>query len=328
MSTPRFVELPAGARALDLVTRRGTFAAHEIPAAGETRGSALLVPGFTGSKEDFIELLAPLSAAGFHVVAVDQRGQFETPGPAEESAYSHDELAADVLALTEAVAERSGGPAPHVLGHSFGGFTVRAAVLRAAREGAARGDAARHDAPDAGRALPWQSLTLMSTGPGTIADAEADRTRLLIDAITGGMDLESIWQVMRAMEEQARAADPGASDAVQPAAEDPVVADFLHRRWLGNTPAALVAMGRQLVDEPDRVEAVALAAVGAGLPVLVLSGETDDVWPVGVQEEMAARLGARYVRIAGAGHSPNTDRPVDTAQTLAEFWEKSRDSFH
>jgi pimeloyl-ACP methyl ester carboxylesterase len=38
----------------------------------------LLVPGYTGSKEDFLPLLRPLARAGFRAVAMDQRGQFES----------------------------------------------------------------------------------------------------------------------------------------------------------------------------------------------------------------------------------------------------------
>lgn len=59
----------------------------------------------------------------------------------------------------------------------------------------------------------------------------------------------------------------------------------------------------------------------AGLPVHVVSGEADDVWPVPVIDEMAVRLGARRTRIEGAEHSPNTDRPQETAAALVAFWD-------
>ncbi|TGB13279.1 alpha/beta hydrolase, partial [Streptomyces palmae] len=79
MSTPPTLTLPSCATASRLVTARGEFAMHDArPAAGPVRGTALLVPGFTGSKEDFIALLEPLATAGFRVVAVDGRGQYET----------------------------------------------------------------------------------------------------------------------------------------------------------------------------------------------------------------------------------------------------------
>ncbi|MFF0296923.1 alpha/beta fold hydrolase [Kitasatospora sp. NPDC004614] len=279
MSTPPFLKLPGCVRAV----RVGGLAALWGEPVGPARGTALLVPGFTGSKEDFIALLEPLAGAGFRVVAVDQRGQYESGGPADPEAYSVRALGADVRALS-AELEAEGGPL-HLLGHSFGGQVVREAVL---------------SAPGA---LPWASLTLMSTGPGAIDPAEAARTRLLLDALES-MDLESIWQVMRQLE----------GERVPPL--DPEIADFLHRRWLANLPQALKAAAAHLVAAPDRVDE--LAAVG--LPKLVLSGERDYAWPVEEQSRMAERLGALRTVVPGAGHSPNAERPAETAAALASFW--------
>ncbi|MFB7667167.1 alpha/beta fold hydrolase [Kitasatospora sp. NPDC056138] len=287
MSTPPFLTLPGCARALRVGTARGDFAALEaVPRGGAVRGTALLVPGFTGSKEDFIALLEPLAAAGYRVLAVDQRGQHESGGPADPAAYAIDELARDVLALSAELAD--GGPL-HLLGHSFGGQVVRQAVLAAAAEGPA---------------LPWHSLTLLATGPGAIAPGEAGRTKLLIDAL-GTMDLESIWQVMRQLDESKGVPAPRAE-----------IADFLHRRWLSNVPQALIAAGTHLVTAPDRVADLAAVA----LPKLVLSGEQDYAWPVEEQSHMAERLAARRVVVPGAGHSPNAEQPGATAAALTEFW--------
>ncbi|GAA2749416.1 MULTISPECIES: alpha/beta fold hydrolase [Kitasatospora] len=285
MSTPSFLKLPGCARALRLETARGAFAALWAEPEGERRGTALLVPGYTGSKEDFIALLEPLADAGYRVVAVDQRGQYETGGPADESAYAVAELGRDVLALTDRFA---GEGDLHLLGHSFGGQVVREAVLAAYA---------------AGGELPWRSLTLLSTGPGAIDPAEAARTRLLVDALAS-MDLESIWQVMRQMDGEAA---PG---------HGPEIAEFLHRRWLANVPQALTAMGSHLVAAPDRVDE--LAAVP--LPKLVVSGVQDYAWPVEEQSAMAERLHALRAVVEGAGHSPNAERPAETAAALAGFW--------
>ncbi|GAA2401113.1 alpha/beta hydrolase [Streptomyces glaucosporus] len=282
MSKPPTLTLPRGARAYRLATARGDFAVHD---AGEPRaGTALLVPGFTGSKEDFIALLAPLARQGFRVVAVDGRGQHETGGPREEAAYAQEELALDVLAQAEAL-----GGDVHLLGHSLGGLIVRAAVLR---------DPA-----------PFVSLTLMSSGPAAISPAQQARTRMLLDALAA-MDMEEVWQAMRALD------PPEAADAATP----PAVRDFLHRRWLANVPEQLVATGRQLLDEPDRV--AELAAVP--LPKHVLSGTVDYAWPVPRMDDMARRLNARRTVIEGAEHSPNAERPKETADALAAFWHDCR----
>src|SRR5919202_3166491 len=112
---------------------RVTFAGRTGPLAALDTGpstgpTVLLVAGFTGSKEDFAPLLSPLARAGVRAVAVDQRGQYESPGPDDPAAFSLDVLAADVLAVGRVLREESPGPL-HVVGHSFGGLVCRGAVL-------------------------------------------------------------------------------------------------------------------------------------------------------------------------------------------------------
>ncbi|MFE2725529.1 alpha/beta fold hydrolase [Kitasatospora sp. NPDC059327] len=294
MSTPPFLTLPRCARAMRVATARGEFAALRAEPTGAVRGTALLVPGFTGSKEDFIALLEPLAAAGYRVTAVDQRGQYESGGPDDPAAYAVDALGADVRALSAALAEDA--TPLHLLGHSFGGQVVREAVLAATAEGP----------------LPWSSLTLMSTGPASIEPGEAERTKLLISVLPS-MSLEEIWQVLQQMEQQAEQA--GGDRARRPS---PEVAAFLHRRWVANVPQALATTGAHLIAAPDRVDE--LAATASALPALVLSGVRDYAWPVPEQTRMAERLGARRVVVEDAGHSPNAERPAATTEALLDFW--------
>jgi pimeloyl-ACP methyl ester carboxylesterase len=283
VSTPPFLELPPGALAARLPTGRGELAAlvaGEHPAPG--RSPVLLVPGFTGSKEDFIAVLAPIAAGGHRVVAVDLRGQFESPwadGGGSSGAYDVKELAEDVLEVARAL----GGPV-HLLGHSFGGLVARAAAL--ADPAAVR------------------SLTVLASGPGAIPHPAASNLELISRALPV-LDLESIWVAKRQIESQ-----------VEPAPPTPEVEDFLHRRFVANDPACLLRMAEQLLSEGDRVVEVA----ALGLPVLVAWGPDDDAWPPDLQREMAARLGARTAVIDGAGHSPAADRPAETAAALLEFW--------
>lgn len=257
---------------------------HEALPPGGARGTALLVPGYTGSKEDFIAVLEPLAKSGYRIVAMDQRGQYETGGPPDEAAYARRELALDVAAVTDALAGR--GPV-HLLGHSFGGLVARSALLD---HGPGR----------------WASLTLMSSGPAAIQDSEAARVRMLLDALEGH-GLEQIWQLMQQL-------DPAQ------VSRPPEVADFLHRRWLATVPEHLSAIGRQMVGEPDLV--ADLAAVP--LPKLVLSGGDDYAWPVEWQDEMARRLGAPRAVIAACGHSPAVESPAETAAALVAFWDSVR----
>ncbi|MFI5636316.1 alpha/beta fold hydrolase [Streptomyces goshikiensis] len=285
MSKPPRLTVPSDARAYLLATARGEFAVHE--AGAPVRGTALLVPGYTGSKEDFIGMLEPLAAAGYRVVAVDGRGQYESPGPREESAYTLEELARDVLAQAGALA--AAGPL-HLLGHSLGGLVVRAAVVR---------DPA-----------PFASLALLSTGPGAVCEDQRGRTKLLVAALEAmGDDMPAIWAAMRAQDPRDAAAD------------SPEMLEFLRGRWLATVPEQLIGTGRALISEPDRIDD--LVRMAPELPKLVLSGVSDPVWPVSAMDDMAERLGAGRVVIPGTEHSPNAEEPAATAAALAAFWDAS-----
>lgn len=156
MSVPRSLHLPAGVTATTLETPRGTFAA-QLAFAEDPIGHILLIPGWTGSKEDFTPLLPLLASAGFDVTTYDQRGQFESVGhPGDD--YSLAGLAADALAV-----RTSGGrPVSHVLGHSFGGLVAQHAALQS----------------DA-----WISLSLLCTGPGALGESSRRPLKKLAAAI-------------------------------------------------------------------------------------------------------------------------------------------------
>ena len=289
MSRPPSFTPPPGARAYSLRTARGEFAVVDSPVAdgAAPRGTAMLLPGFTGSKEDFNPLHEELGARGYRTVAVDGRGQYQSDGPEhDESAYALGELARDVLAQAAAL-----GTPVHLVGHSLGGQIARAAALL---------DHA-----------PFRSLTLMASGPAQISVSQQQRVKLLRDALAV-MGMAEVWEAIQAMEPPEET-ETGDLDAGLGDGED------LRRRWLGNKPAQLIATGRQLCTEPDRV--AELAALP--LPFHVLSGSSDDTWPVPLLDDMALRLRAHRTVVRRAEHSPNTDRPLETARAFADFWDRA-----
>ncbi len=169
MSTPRTLDLPDGVQATKIDTERGTFAALAV--RGGRAGHVLLVPGWTGSKEDFTPVLPLLAAAGFEATAYDQRGQYETPG-ADDDDYSLGGYAADALAVARAIT-----PTSHLLGHSFGGLVAQRAAVDAV--------------------TAWRTLSLLCTGPGTLGQGPQKPLDRLVEALESGVPMARIVQDLK-----------------------------------------------------------------------------------------------------------------------------------
>ena len=279
--------LPAEARAVTIVTPRTSHAAIEC-GVHEGHPPVVLIPGFTGSKEDFIALLEPVAKAGFAVVAYDQRGQFQSPMGDATTSITLDSLADDLLALlTTTFPDQR----VHLVGHSFGGLVARTAVLRD---------------PDS-----FESLTLMCSGAGALPES-AHPLLVTLEHALGAMPMEEVW---RAKDELDRANDP--------TPPDPEIHEFLHQRFVANDPQALGSKAAILREEPDRSTRLGEVVKDRGIPVLVLYGEDDDAWPIADQQAMATTIGASVTVIARAGHSPAVDDPAATSAALVDFWSSS-----
>jgi pimeloyl-ACP methyl ester carboxylesterase len=205
-----------------------------VPATGVSeRQPALLVPGYTGSKEDFLAILESLATAGRVVVAVDQRGQYESAGADRRDGYALDQLAADLLAIAAAIAGDSARV--HLLGHSFGGIVARQAALTA---------------PDA-----FLSLTLLGSGPGTIAGERAARLGELLEYLDpAGDDIAKLADLIGQLWE---------SELMPQAIADgnpPEIIEFLRDRTFSSSPLGLSAMAGHLLDCPDRTSDLAAGA--------------------------------------------------------------------
>ncbi len=272
----------AAARVLDLpdgvVGVLDSLPRHAAP----TRATALFVPGYTGSKEDFAPLLDPLADAGYRVVAMDQPGQYESVGPTDHAAYSVDWLGMVVCAV---VKELDAGPV-HLVGHSFGGLVARAAVLA--------------------EPASFRSLTLMGSGPAALGGSRRERMDALEPLLARGMAV-----VYEAVERLA------AGDA-RWREGPPELRAFLKTRFIASSAAGLKGMGNALLSEPDRVDELA----ASGVPLLVCHGADDDAWQPATQAEMARRLGAAHVVIPEAVHSPAIENTASTVATLREFWRR------
>jgi pimeloyl-ACP methyl ester carboxylesterase len=219
------VAMPERVTRVAIDTPRGYLAALDAWPAGNVpvQGTAVLVPGFGGSKEDFIPMLAPIVAAGYRALCYDQRGQYESPGPADAQAYSMKSFAEDLQTVTTAVAADQ---SVHLLGHSFGGLVARRVVITAPKS--------------------VRSLTLLDSGPAGASLSQARLLRLATLLIRVGgprpVAAATCWAAQRA----------GA-----PAERLP----WLRHRLLNTSPANLIGMSRAMAQEPDLTGSLARAAV-------------------------------------------------------------------
>ena len=189
-------------------------------------------------------MLEPLAAAGRTVLAVDLRGQYQSPAAPDRAGYSPAALAADVLTIADLLGREAGGV--HVVGHSLGGLIARDAVLQ--------------------RAAGFMSLTLLGSGPGPIAGGRATALRdalAVLDPSDGALpdDRPQLAALVRQAwhdqhEPQARAEGT-----------DEHIIAFLKERMLRTCPLHLIVLARYLLTGPDRTEELAgLVAGGLARP--------------------------------------------------------------
>ncbi len=284
MSTPRTLTWPEHAAA-DRWRVRGSSRAVLHAGMRECDQWIVMVPGFTGSKEDFLALLEPLAQARVGVVSFDQLGQHQSDGSDVAADYALDELAGDVAQVAATAAHLFGrDDAPHLLGHSFGGLVAQRAVAMGA--------------------ITPASLIAFCTGPGALPPERHGLLPEVVDLLPH-TPLGELWTSRQERDERN---GPLPAD----------VQEFLEARWFANHPLQLREFAHHLLVHPGDVDRLA-DLVAQGLPVSVVWGELDDAWPIDMQQEFARRIGAQAHEIAGAGHSPNADSPAATAELLVRL---------
>ncbi|MFI2104170.1 alpha/beta fold hydrolase [Isoptericola sp. NPDC019693] len=282
--------LPDGVEPLVLDVPVGPLTALRsvVPDGVPRRAAALLVPGFTGSREDHRLLLPLLAERGIEAWTYSQRGQADSVAPRGTGAYRRDDFtgdALDVAALVTATAGITPGSL-HLLGHSFGGTVAAATAVR--------------------DTTPFASLTMLCSGPhGWPGRKDAERDRLL--AAAGLVDL---WTLDNPALARRLAEDPQASADLDDDTR------FHRDRSAATSTDNLLGAIDVLADVHDVTPHLA----ATGLPALVAHGVDDAAWPQPWQRAMAERLGARYAVIDDAGHLPNIENPAATADLLADFW--------
>ncbi len=277
---------PCRATRVELTGRYGPVPALRCPASADAP-IILLVPGYTGSKEDFAPLLDPIADAGLEPIAIDLPGQFGAGGPPDPDAYLPAPLGAVVSELVGKLAAE--GRSVVLLGHSYGGLVSRAAVLAGA---------------------PVRGLTLLSSGPSELPAGPRRQMLDLAEQVLQTHGLPALVQMRDLMERQnpVWAAQP---DALK---------DFYRDRFRSTSLESLVGMAMGLRSEPDLVDPLARTLETLGAPCLVACGAEDDAWPVSTQRDMAERLDADFAVIPDARHSPPTETPQALLSILLPTW--------
>jgi pimeloyl-ACP methyl ester carboxylesterase len=264
-----------------------TFEIAQAGAGNERR--VLLLHGFTGAKDDFVDAVDRLADSGWHAVAPDLRGHGNSSQPSSEDDYDLELFADDVWALVDALGWRD----PFVLlGHSMGGMIAQVVALR---------DPSR-----------LRGLVLMDTAHGPLEGIDASQLDLGL-AVVREHGLEVLADL------QAEHAAPlETAAAARLRAERPGWDEFERRKFLSSSSAMWAAMAPKMLNQADRLDAVATLPV----PVLVIVGEQDQPF-LGHSERMAKAIPtARLVVIPDAGHSPQFENTEAWWDALTSFLEE------
>lgn len=139
-------------------------------------------------------------------------------------------------------------------------------------------------------------LVLASTGPGALPDEPAARVSRTAAAL--------------------RDDGPDAALAVAADGADPDERARAARRFAAMPPAAAVGTARALVT----AEPMGAFLRGVDLPVLVIHGHDDDIWPLRTARELAATVpGAQLAALDDAGHAAMRQVPDAWADAVAGF---------
>ncbi len=273
---------PASVREDKLITTRSIVGCLVSEPDSIHAGTILMIPGFSGSKEDFVAIMPTLSSLGWHCFAIDQYGQPATFGSNNENDFTMDLYAQDVIDIANSFPEPI-----HILGHSFGGLVSQVAVSKSIKS--------------------FASITLMCSGPGALPRNRWGGLPRLVKA-TDKYKMSTIWFLKTVAEKM-----------VGYRKFSRKVRKWRRQRWIKTNPFSIKSMGNLLMHTEPISEKLIKTFEKNRIPVLVLTGEKDDIWPLDVQQNMAQMLNGKYIEIFGAGHSPAREMPNETAIEIDTF---------
>ena len=274
--------LPPGFQARSFAAPSGPLAV--ISCGAPDAPAVVLVPGATGSKEDFVLMMPILAAAGFYTLSFDLAGQYESAVAGPERLdpprrhYDLDLFVNDLLAVLHDV----GGPA-HVVGYSFAGTVAGLAFAREPEH--------------------FASLTLLSCPP---LAGQSFRGVSRIGPFSGlangrvGAAL-MIWGIKRNF----LPVPPGRLR-------------FVKHRFQFTRRQSVRDIVELMKHNPD----LSIPLAGAALPKLVAVGE-HDLWPTTLHAQFASSLNAKLA-VYRSGHSPCETSPNQLCRDLLALFASAK----
>lgn len=238
--------------------------------------SVVLVPGVTGSKEDFSLVMPRLARAGCRVVSFDMAGQYESCAAGPEHLdpprhrYDYDLFVHDLIAVLSAQPSAS-----HVLGYSFAGIIGQLVLAR--RPDLVASLALMSCPPQPGRGLRGVPVVGALSG---LARGRADAA-VMIWAVRHNVNHVSASRLR-----------------------------FVRDRFALTRRESVVDVFALMQQAPDLRASVRAAPV----PKLVAVGDRD-VWPLELHRRFADAIGARLAVYPG-GHSPCETSPAALSDDL------------
>ena len=246
-------------------------------------GTIVFVPGWSGSREDFVAVLPLLSSLGWHCFSIDQNGQPASYGSNKLEDFSLESFAQDLIDIANSFSEPI-----HLIGHSFGGIVAQYAASKSPQS--------------------FASVTLLCSGTGPLPKENWGGLPALVQAVESGRSLAFIWFVKTLV-----------LTILRKQSFSKPVRRWRKERWLNTNPLSLKVMSELLMKVENVTEKLKTTLSKHKLPILVMRGENDDAWPRKEQLEMAQSLNATFIEILGAAHSPARELPDKTAIELDTF---------
>ena len=268
--------VPEGAGVPEVLTAEA--AGRKISYAGDGADGdvVLLIHGYGGDRNSWLFLQEPL-AARCRVYALDLPGHGASAKDVGDGGAGPAEVLADaVVGVLDAV----GADRAHLVGHSMGGAVALAVTAREPRR--------------------ISSLTLIAPS-GFGPEVNADYLRGFADAQTRRELKPVIGQLF----------------ADESLVTRQLVDDLLAYKRLDGVDEALHALVGMLLDgDSQRAGSVmVLASIGGVVPVTVVWGSADRIFPAKQAESVA---GAVRRPVDGAGHMPHMERPGEVQAAIEE----------